>query len=302
MSHGDITANEVYQDRETLERLGFGIMDVAWGSSGIGSDNIRDFSYIISPNQDPKMYRRLVFEILGRYFENSLAKEMWNKFIDHKWVMSERAGKEIGLETAAQDWFKEYSHDFLKDWTFRREVIPERIRNNTEPKKDLSSLVAGYLIPGLRELLDAGFTVTDIIFAVFKTKISIRKLAINWRTRSGRFKLGSVSMLGRNKKLSESEKANTKSKNTRRKINKPYLFVKKVKPGEQGAFYVHLVAKLTGHPIKTGEEAEKHWHEILEHKWYLSERKGRDIGIKVAALDYYRRLNLLQAAELGQES
>src|SRR5689334_1947317 len=105
MARGDITAGEVFEDREMLERLGYGIFDVAWGKSGVGFENVRDFSYVVADDKDPKIYRRKVFEMLGRYYDNGLAKAMWNKFIDHKWVLSERAGHEIDLQTAAQDWF-----------------------------------------------------------------------------------------------------------------------------------------------------------------------------------------------------
>ena len=28
------------------------------------------------------------------------------------------------------------------------------------------------------------------------------------------------------------------------------------------------------------------WERITDHKWYVSERLGRDIGLKVAAIDY----------------
>jgi len=35
------------------------------------------------------------------------------------------------------------------------------------------------------------------------------------------------------------------------------------------------------------EEAEKHYFRILEHKYFLSEKMDRDIGIRVAALDYF---------------
>ncbi|MEP6851022.1 MAG: DUF4032 domain-containing protein [Acidobacteriota bacterium] len=33
-------------------------------------------------------------------------------------------------------------------------------------------------------------------------------------------------------------------------------------------------------------EAEKVWHRIPDHKWYLSERLGRDVGMRVAAVDF----------------
>jgi hypothetical protein len=126
---GDIRAGEVFKDRELLNRLGYGIMDVEWGKGEIGSENILDFSYIIAQDQDPKFYRRLVYDLTGRYFSNDLGKEIWDKFIEHKWVLSERANREIDLKTAAEDWLTHYSHDFLKEWTFSHPVLTTRIRS-----------------------------------------------------------------------------------------------------------------------------------------------------------------------------
>jgi len=40
-------------------------------------------------------------------------------------------------------------------------------------------------------------------------------------------------------------------------------------------------------------EASAAWPQILEHKWYISERLGRDTGLKVAAIDYFE--NIYQA-------
>ncbi len=37
-------------------------------------------------------------------------------------------------------------------------------------------------------------------------------------------------------------------------------------------------------------EAREMWPQVLEHKWYLSERAGRDVGLKVAALDYFKNV------------
>ena len=30
---------------------------------------------------------------------------------------------------------------------------------------------------------------------------------------------------------------------------------------------------------------------VLDHKWYMSERMGRDVGIRVAAVDYFDNVN-----------
>jgi hypothetical protein len=43
--------------------------------------------------------------------------------------------------------------------------------------------------------------------------------------------------------------------------------------------------KLTGVKL-SAIEAENVWPRILEHKWYLGERLGRDVGLRVAAVDY----------------
>lgn len=36
--------------------------------------------------------------------------------------------------------------------------------------------------------------------------------------------------------------------------------------------------------------AEAAWPRILEHKWYVSERLGRDVGLRVAAVDYFENV------------
>ena len=38
------------------------------------------------------------------------------------------------------------------------------------------------------------------------------------------------------------------------------------------------------------DEATFFWPRILDHKWYMSERLGRDVGLKVAAVDYFENV------------
>ncbi|MDX6271070.1 MAG: transitional endoplasmic reticulum ATPase [Acidobacteriota bacterium] len=40
----------------------------------------------------------------------------------------------------------------------------------------------------------------------------------------------------------------------------------------------------------TPAAAQEVWPQVLEHKWYMSERLGRDVGLKVAALDYFKNV------------
>ena len=37
-------------------------------------------------------------------------------------------------------------------------------------------------------------------------------------------------------------------------------------------------------------EAQEVWPQVLEHKWYMSERLGRDVGLRVAAVDYFTNI------------
>ena len=38
--------------------------------------------------------------------------------------------------------------------------------------------------------------------------------------------------------------------------------------------------------IFSKEEARSVWLKVLDHKWHLSERLKRDVGLRVAAIDY----------------
>lgn len=40
------------------------------------------------------------------------------------------------------------------------------------------------------------------------------------------------------------------------------------------------------------DEAASEWPRVLEHKWLISERLGRDVGLRVAAVDYFENVRL----------
>ncbi len=56
-----------------------------------------------------------------------------------------------------------------------------------------------------------------------------------------------------------------------------------------GWFYRLIINLLTSLEMDE-EEAKVHYFRILENKYYLSEKMGRDIGIRVAALDYFQNI------------
>jgi len=52
-----------------------------------------------------------------------------------------------------------------------------------------------------------------------------------------------------------------------------------------------LLRELAG--VRLGPaEAAAEWPRVLEHKWFVSERLGRDVGLRVAALDYFDNVRL----------
>ncbi len=50
-----------------------------------------------------------------------------------------------------------------------------------------------------------------------------------------------------------------------------------------------LLKKLTGKKFAESE-AKTVWTKIQNHKWLLSEKLGRDIGLRVAAIDYIENI------------
>ena len=40
----------------------------------------------------------------------------------------------------------------------------------------------------------------------------------------------------------------------------------------------------------SGDEARDLWPRLLDHKWYMSERMGRDVGLRVAAIDFFEHV------------
>lgn len=41
----------------------------------------------------------------------------------------------------------------------------------------------------------------------------------------------------------------------------------------------------------SASEALAVWPSVLEHKWYLGERLGRDVGLRVAAVDFFENIH-----------
>ncbi len=164
---GDIKAAELYQDRDFLTRVGLGIYDVEFGSNGnVGFEDVFKFSYVENEEVDPKLFRRKVFSLTGKYYNNDVAQTLWARFHECQGLLSEIEGRQLGLEEAAQRWLQDYGHDFFKAWALQATEVPFRMRNQNEPTMGWVDVAALWLTPMWRELLEAGFNLPAILVAM----------------------------------------------------------------------------------------------------------------------------------------
>lgn len=66
--------------------------------------------------------------------------------------------------------------------------------------------------------------------------------------------------------------------------------IEKTREGETGDEQ-KVLKELAGVRLSSAE-ARAEWPRVLEHKWFVSERLGRDVGLRVAALDYFENVRL----------
>jgi hypothetical protein len=52
---------------------------------------------------------------------------------------------------------------------------------------------------------------------------------------------------------------------------------------------VSLVLQFTGYKVEP-QAANELWPKILQHKWVLSEKLGRDVGTKISCLDFMENI------------
>jgi transitional endoplasmic reticulum ATPase len=51
----------------------------------------------------PEDHQVLIFEYSGHKVEPALAEDLWSKILEHKWVLSEKLGRDVGVKTACVD-------------------------------------------------------------------------------------------------------------------------------------------------------------------------------------------------------
>ena len=54
----------------------------------------------------PEEYKNRIFELSGADFEPEFAADLWSKIMKHKWFLSEKVGRDVGLRTACIDFLE----------------------------------------------------------------------------------------------------------------------------------------------------------------------------------------------------
>jgi transitional endoplasmic reticulum ATPase len=74
----------------------------------------------------PEECASAIFEISGIKFDPDIAADIWPKILQHKWLMSEKLGRDVGLRTACID-FLENTDQALKEYMDykRKDILTE---------------------------------------------------------------------------------------------------------------------------------------------------------------------------------
>jgi hypothetical protein len=163
-------APEIYQDKALLERLGYGILDVE-SSSGLGSEDVHKYTYLVNPEQSPHFYRNLLYEITGRYYPDALARLLWQDLVASKLQNEGATGQKIDLKQVADQYFSGPAHQLIHHWCFETtQPLPTRLNNYPEARLTFASSLIRHLLPGLRPMIEAGFNFGEIVRAAYRQR------------------------------------------------------------------------------------------------------------------------------------
>jgi SpoVK/Ycf46/Vps4 family AAA+-type ATPase len=64
-----------------------------------------------------------IFEITGVKFEPEIAADLWEKILQHKWLLSEKVGRDVGFRTACMDFVENMEQALAEYMTYKRRDI-----------------------------------------------------------------------------------------------------------------------------------------------------------------------------------
>jgi SpoVK/Ycf46/Vps4 family AAA+-type ATPase len=81
---------------------------------------------VVLETPSPEECASTIFEISGTKFDPDIAADLWSKILQHKWLMSEKLGRDLGVRTACID-FLENMEQALKEYMDykRKDILTE---------------------------------------------------------------------------------------------------------------------------------------------------------------------------------
>ena len=77
-------------------------------------------SEAISPTLSPEECASKIFELSGAKFEPDIASDLWAKILKHKWLLSEKLGRDVGFRTACIDFLENMEQALDEYMNYRR--------------------------------------------------------------------------------------------------------------------------------------------------------------------------------------
>jgi len=71
----------------------------------------------------PDMCAAKIFEISGEKFAPEIAADLWPKILQHKWLLSEKLHRDVGLRTACIDYIDNMEQAHKEFMTYQRKDI-----------------------------------------------------------------------------------------------------------------------------------------------------------------------------------
>ncbi|HEU5368587.1 MAG TPA: DUF4032 domain-containing protein [Ktedonobacterales bacterium] len=108
-----------------LSELGYSLLDLSWRAILATSDGLTSLRpRAVAEHAEtarPRWYQQRIQQALGVRIPRPYARQFYEHIQRHKWLMSERANREIPLEEAARDW---YARHHLPAITLLRTYFP----------------------------------------------------------------------------------------------------------------------------------------------------------------------------------
>jgi transitional endoplasmic reticulum ATPase len=90
--------------------------------------------YIIT-EQSPELCASKIFEISGNKFDPDIAADLWPRILQHKWLMSEKLGRDVGLRVASIDFLENMEQAEKEYLAYQRKDILDELGAQTIGKE-----------------------------------------------------------------------------------------------------------------------------------------------------------------------